>query len=87
MIYKSTFKDIIYPAQNREPRVTRYRIVLMKNSRLVRAIVHLVADEPTQPQSTEIDTALDVVLNRIIEAELVGVRHDCVRLSFKRTRR
>lgn len=80
MIYKSAFKDIIYPAQNREPRVTRYRIVLMKNSRLVRAIVHLVADEPTQPQSTEIDTALDVVLNRIIEAELVGVRHDCVRL-------
>ncbi|MBC8750457.1 MULTISPECIES: hypothetical protein [Paraburkholderia] len=80
MIYKSAFKDIIYPAQNREPRATRYRIVLTKNSKLVRAIVHLVANEPTQPHSTELDTALDVILNRIIDAELIGVRHDCVRL-------
>ncbi|TCG01085.1 hypothetical protein BZM26_10065 [Paraburkholderia strydomiana] len=80
MIYKSAFKDIIYPAQNREPRVTQYRIVLMKNSRLVRAIVHLVAKQPPQPQPTELDTALDVILNRIIGAELIGVRHDCVRL-------
>jgi len=46
MIYKGTFKDIIYPAQSREPRVAGYRIVLEKNPRLVRAIVHLVADEP-----------------------------------------
>jgi hypothetical protein len=54
MIYKSAFKDIIYPAQNREPRVTQYRIVLMKNSRLVRAIVHLVANQPPQPLPTEL---------------------------------
>ncbi|MGF6970707.1 hypothetical protein OKW43_007802 [Paraburkholderia sp. WC7.3g] len=59
MIYKSAFKDIIYPAQSREPCVTRYRIALTKNSRLVRAIVHLVANEPTQPQSTDIDTTLE----------------------------
>jgi hypothetical protein len=81
MIYKSAFKDIIYPAApNREPRATQYRIVLLKNARLVRAIVHLVADAPAQPQSTDLGTALDVILNRIIDAELVGVRHDCVRL-------
>ncbi|WP_429563590.1 hypothetical protein [Paraburkholderia sp. MM6662-R1] len=54
--------------------------MLTKHSRLVRAIVHLVANAPTQPQSTDIDTELDVVLNRIIDAELVGVRHDCLRL-------
>ena len=80
MIYKSAFKDIIYPALNREPRATQYRIVLVKNARLVRAIVHLMADAPAQPQSTDLGTALDVILNRIIDAELVGVRHDCVRL-------
>ena len=51
MIYKSAFKDIIYPAPNREPRATRYRIVLMKNARLVRAIVHLVADGPLRNHS------------------------------------
>lgn len=80
MIYKGAFRDIIYPAQNREPRATRYRIVLAKHSRLVRAVVHLVSEEPTQPQRTDLVTALDVILNRIIEAELMGVRHDCVRL-------
>jgi hypothetical protein len=80
MIYKSAFKDIIYPAQNREPRVTRYRIVLAKNSRLVRAIVHLVADKPAQPQRIDLLTSLDVIVNRIIEVELMGVRHDCIRL-------
>ncbi|WOD14417.1 hypothetical protein [Paraburkholderia kirstenboschensis] len=80
MIYKSAFRDIIYPAQNREPRATRYRIVLAKTSRLVRAIVHLVADEPAQPESTDLPTAIDVILNRIIDGELRGVRHDCIRV-------
>ncbi|AJZ56999.1 hypothetical protein OI25_7256 [Paraburkholderia fungorum] len=79
MIYRSPFRDIIYPAGTREPRVTRYRIVLAKNARLVRAIVHLMVEEPEQPQPTD-STALDVILNRIIEAELAGVRHDCIRL-------
>ncbi|MFP3557472.1 hypothetical protein SB861_43300 [Paraburkholderia sp. SIMBA_049] len=49
MIYKGPFRDIIYPSQSREPHVTRYRIVLAKNPRLVRAIVHLVADELKWP--------------------------------------
>ncbi|WOD14293.1 hypothetical protein [Paraburkholderia kirstenboschensis] len=81
MIYKSAFRDIIYPAQNREPRATRYRIVLAKKtSRLVRAIVHLVADEPAQPESTDLPAAIDVILNRIIDGELRGVRHDCIRV-------
>ncbi|MGF6875142.1 hypothetical protein OKW35_004614 [Paraburkholderia sp. MM5477-R1] len=80
MIYKSALKDIIYPGQNREPRVTRYRIALTKNSRLVRAIVHLIANEPTRPQRTEFLNALDVILNKIIGVELTGVRHDCIRL-------
>jgi hypothetical protein len=79
MIYKSAFRDIIYPTQSREPRATRYRIVLAKSSRVVRAIVHLVADEPAQPESTDLSTAIDTILNRIIDGELPGVRHDCIR--------
>lgn len=54
--------------------------MLAKSSRLVRAIVHLVADEPAQPESTDLPTAIDVILNRIIAGELTGVRHDCIRL-------
>ncbi|CAN7793387.1 hypothetical protein LJR267_009393 [Paraburkholderia hospita] len=80
MIYKGPFKDIIYPAQSREPSVARYRIVLAKNPKLVRAFVHLVTGEPSQPRRTDLPTALDVVLNRIVESELTGVRHDCMRL-------
>jgi hypothetical protein len=41
---------------------------------------NIVADEPSQPQCTDLPTALDVVLNRIVESELTGVRHDCMRL-------
>ena len=80
MIYTGSFKDIIYPSASREPQVARYRIVLAKNPRLVRAIVHLVADEPSQPQRIDLLTALDVVLNRIVNTELTGIRHDCMRL-------
>lgn len=82
MIYRSPFRDIIYPATNREPRVARYRIVLTKNARLVRAIVHLMVEEPGQPLPTD-STALDVILNRIIGVELAGVRHDCIRLAVQ----
>lgn len=80
MIYKGPFKGIIYAAQSREPRVARYRIVLAKNPTLVRAIVHLVADEHRSRNAPIFPAALDVALNRIVESELTGVRHDCMRL-------
>ncbi|CAD6540260.1 hypothetical protein LMG28727_03745 [Paraburkholderia kirstenboschensis] len=78
MIDKSAFRNIIYPAQNRAPRATRYRIVLTKNSRLLRTVVYFLAEESTQPQRTDLLTALDVILNRIIEVAGSGVRHDCI---------
>ena len=80
MIYKSAFKDIIDPARNREPRVTQYRIVLGKSPKLVCAMVHPLAEEPLQPLRADLVTALDVILTRIAEAELRGIRPDCIRL-------
>ncbi len=80
MVYKGSFKDIIFPAASREPRIARYRIVLAENATAVRAIVHLLAGEPTQPQQPELATLLDVVLNRIIVEELAGIRLDRVQL-------
>jgi hypothetical protein len=71
MIYKSAFRSIIYPAQTCEPRVTRYCIALDNNSRLVRSIIQLVADEPGQRKSPDLHIALDVILRRIIDAELM----------------
>ena len=78
MIGKSAFRNIIYPAQNRAPRATRYRIVLTKDSRLLRTVVYFLAEESTQLQRMDLITALDVVLNRIIEVAGIGMRHDCV---------
>jgi hypothetical protein len=79
MVYKGPFKDIIFPAAS-EPRIARYRIVLAENSTAVRAIVHLLADEPSQPQQPELAAVLDVVLNRIIAEDLAGIRLD--RIQF-----
>jgi hypothetical protein len=80
MVYKGPFKDIIFPAATREPRIARYRIVLSEHSTAVRAIVHLLAGEPSQPQQPELATLLDVVLNRIIAEDLVGIRLDRIQL-------
>ncbi|BDC45425.1 hypothetical protein [Paraburkholderia terrae] len=80
MIYTGSFKDIIYPSTSREPQVARYRILLARHRRAVRAIVHLIHEEPIQPAQPNLVTALDVVLNRIVSEELVGVRLD--RIQF-----
>jgi hypothetical protein len=80
MVYKGPFKDIIFPAASREPRIARYRIVLAENSTAVRAIVHLLAGEPSQPQQPEFAAVLDVVLNRIIAEDLAGIRLDRIQL-------
>ncbi|CAB3810082.1 hypothetical protein LMG28614_07193 [Paraburkholderia ultramafica] len=80
MVYKGSFKDIIYPAASREPRVARYRIVLAGHSNSVRAIVHLVHGEPSQPQQPDLAAVLDVVLGRIVREDLIGVRLDRIQL-------
>lgn len=80
MVYKSPYIDLIYPSSSREPRVARYRVVLSKNPKTgVRAFVHLLRGVTDESPDAVPDTALDVVLNRIIDDQLVGVRLDCIR--------
>ena len=80
MVYKGPFKDIIFPAASREPRIACYRIVLAENATAVRAIVHLIDGEPSQPQQPERAKVLDVVLNRIITEDLAGIRLDRIQV-------
>ncbi|TDN58983.1 hypothetical protein [Paraburkholderia sp. BL10I2N1] len=80
MVYKGSFKDIIDPAASREPRFARYRIVLAGNSSSVRAVVHLIHGEPSQPQQPDLTAVLDVVLNRIVDDDLGGIRLDRIQL-------
>ena len=79
MVYKGPYTDIIYPSSTREPRVARYRVVLSTNTTGVRAIVHLLRSAIGQSPEQIPDTALDVLLNRIIVIELSGIRLDCIR--------
>ncbi|SDR60924.1 hypothetical protein [Paraburkholderia tuberum] len=79
MVYKSRFKNIVYPAWRHAPRVARYRIVLAKNRKLVWTVVYPLGGEPSQPHHADLALALAVVLNRVIDGELTGVCHVCMR--------
>ena len=88
MVYKGSFKDIIYPAPSREPRVARYRIIVFGESvaESDRAIVHLIqgvtsSDDSGQKQS------LDLLINRIVSQELEGIRLDRIQLVVQSGRR
>ena len=82
MVYRGSFKDVIYPAPDREPRAARYRIILLGESipESVRAIVHLIQDVTWSPDDSEQNQSLDVLLNRIVSQELDGIRLDHIQL-------
>ncbi|MFM0632923.1 hypothetical protein [Paraburkholderia xenovorans] len=84
MVYKGPYADIIYPSSTREPRVARYRLVLSTHTTGVRAIVHLLRSATDQSQEQIPDTALDVLLNRIIGMQLIGIRLDCIRFVVQK---
>lgn len=80
MTYRTEFKDIIYPNEHREARVAQYRLLLVERDSKVSVIVHLRRDPPTKPFMFERDRDFDVVVGRIIDLELRGVRVDQTRL-------
>lgn len=77
MGYTSSYKDVVYPGPDREPRVLKYRIALLDESPLTpHAIIHLVQSNPKDPPPDHLEAALDVLLNRIVANEFIGVRVD-----------
>jgi hypothetical protein len=84
MVYKGPFKEIIFPNVNCEPCAARYRVVLTESGKAVRAIVHLIEGEPTQPHQPEATTLLDLIVARIVAADFHGVRLDRIKVVVQR---
>jgi hypothetical protein len=81
MVYKGSFKDIIYPEPTREPRVTRYRVVLTAEpTHTVSAVIQFLQDELAHAYHSPLESALDLLLDRIVERELKGIRLDRITL-------
>ncbi len=84
MTYTSKLKDVFYPSNDREARVAHFRIALIEalieRETVVTAIICLQRDARSGPYMLSKAEELDVVLNRIIERELRGVRVDRIRL-------
>jgi hypothetical protein len=82
MGYVGSYKDVIYPGPDREPRVLKYRVAFVDEGSppATHAIIHLVQCDPKNPPPTHLNTALDLLLNKIVGTEFKGVRLD--RLHF-----
>ena len=77
MGYTGSYRDVAYPGPDREPRVLKYRIAFLDESPLTpHVIIHLVQCDPKDPPPDYLEAALDVLLNRIVENEFIGVRVD-----------
>jgi hypothetical protein len=78
MGYTGGYKDIVYPGPNREPQVSKYRIAFLSDGSppAQHAVIHLVQFDPKDPPPEHLEAALDVLLNRIVENEFIGVRVD-----------
>jgi hypothetical protein len=87
MGYAGSYKGVIYPGPDREPRVLKYRVALVDEGSppapATHAIIHLVQCDPKNPPPTHLNTALDLLLNKIVNAEFRGVRVDRLRFALE----
>jgi hypothetical protein len=53
MGYTGSYKDVVYPGPDREPRVLKYRIAFLDESPLTQhAVIHLLQFRKTLPPNT-----------------------------------
>lgn len=83
MTYQGSFNDLIYPQIDRTPAVARYRIACFHDGTANRAVIHLDRFANPALSSQEIDAAIDIVLNKIIDLQFIGVRMDHVHLVLE----
>jgi hypothetical protein len=80
MTYIGPFNDAIYPDAKRAPHIARYRIALISHGHGARAVVHLLRSAAAESMTHIPEAAFDTLLNRIVGAQLLGVRLD--RIQF-----
>ncbi|AQH05376.1 hypothetical protein A9R05_40885 (plasmid) [Burkholderia sp. KK1] len=80
MTYKGAFKDVVFPGLDREARVARYRLVISESHGRITAVIHLRRQMPPCRYQLGSEREFDVVVNRIVNAELRGIRVDSLRL-------
>jgi hypothetical protein len=73
MGYAGSYKDVIYPGDKGSPPATH-------------AIIRLVQCDPKNPPPTHLNTALDLLLNKIVDTEFKGVRVDRLHFVLERNR-
>jgi hypothetical protein len=86
MTYKGAFKDAVFPGLDREARVARYRLVLSESHGRITAVIHLRVETPPYRYQLGSEREFDVVVNRIVNAELRGIRVDSLRLVVESDR-
>jgi hypothetical protein len=80
MAYRGEFRDVIYPNERGEARVARYRLFLIEGEAKVSVVIHLRRNADGEPYLLEREREFDVVVGRIVDTELRGVRVDRTRL-------
>jgi len=83
MRYQTNFNDIIYPRSDRTPAVLQYRIALFDDVAEQHAVIH-VAELAHEPLPTaELGSAIDSVVNKVIDDHFTGVRIDRLHMVFE----
>lgn len=80
MAYRGKFKDIIYPDEHREARVAQYRLIVLDREAKISVVIHLRREAEGEPFLLARERELDMVVGRIVDTELRGVRVDRTRL-------
>jgi hypothetical protein len=80
MRYREDVNDIIYPRSDRTPAVLRYRIALFDQGVEQHAVIYVTELAQHPLPATEVDAAIDSVLNKIITTHFTGVRVDHLRM-------
>ena len=80
MTYKGVFKDAVFPGLDRDARVARYRLVLSESRGRITVVIHLRRETPPCRYQLASEREFDVVVNRIVNTELRGIRVDSLRL-------
>ncbi|MDR5735981.1 hypothetical protein QCE47_27075 [Caballeronia sp. LZ025] len=83
MTYKGAFKDAVFPGPDREARVARYRLVLSESHGRITAGNQLRLETPPCRYQLASEREFDVVVNRIVNTELRGIRVDSLRLAVE----
>ena len=84
MSFQGGFQDIFFPGVDREPCVATYRIAITADPTNPAAtgpyaIIHLVQLDAGPSDAMDFLSALDVLLNKIVQSKLAGVRIDHLR--------